>query len=161
MNNDFFGPERGDSPIVFMSDAVTSKNYWQITWGVTKTRYSWQVIYYSISYVLSLELKHYEIENCHQSITAPFLFTMSQSIALLWYHRNTYCDIILTICPWQVSKLITCVFPPSSGWLSLFDNQVRFHCLVCKKVTLTTLFSFANITNQDGKGKKPEVMDFC
>ena len=31
MNNDFFGHEWGDLPMIFTSDEVKSENHWQIT----------------------------------------------------------------------------------------------------------------------------------
>ena len=36
MNNDFWGHEWGDLPIIFTSDEVTSGNHWQIASRVTK-----------------------------------------------------------------------------------------------------------------------------
>ena len=36
VNNDFFGHEWGDLPMIFTSDEVTSENHWQITSRVTK-----------------------------------------------------------------------------------------------------------------------------
>ena len=48
---------------------------------------------------------------------------------------NTYCDAILTNNQENVSKWVTCVFPPSSSWLSLnIENySQRYHWLACKK----------------------------
>ena len=63
-----------------------------------------------------------------------FLFTVGQSIVLLWRIGNTYCDVILTDYPQTVSTLVTCVFPPSSSWLSFVNNRVRFHGLACNKM---------------------------
>ena len=109
----------GDSPIIFSSDAITSENYWRITSRVNKTRYARQVIYHFISYMFAVELKHREIdENCHWAIAAPFLFTVSQSIVLL-QSTETHYDVIWDDCPQNVSKLVTCAFPPSSGCHSL------------------------------------------
>ena len=50
-----------------------------------------------------------------------------------WRHGSTYCDLILTDRSQNVSKFITRVFPPSSSWLLLVNNRVRFHGLACKK----------------------------
>ena len=36
VNNDFFGYEWGDLPMIFTSDDITSENHWQITSLVTK-----------------------------------------------------------------------------------------------------------------------------
>ena len=74
-----------------------------------------------------LALKHRQLNGkSYRSITRPLLFMVGQLIVVLWCHENTYCDVILTDCPQNVSKWVMCVFPPLSSLLSLMSYQVRF-----------------------------------
>ena len=80
-------------------------------------------------------LKHRQIyEKPHKSIAGPLLFIVGQSIFLLWRHTNTFHDVILTDCPHNVSKWVTCVSRLSSSYHSLIidSESRRFHRLACK-----------------------------
>ena len=48
------------------------------------------------------------------------------TVEVLQHHANTCCDIILANCYENVSKWVTCVFPQSSSWLPLVNNQELF-----------------------------------
>ena len=70
--------------------------------------------------------KHGEIDEAsHRSIAAPLLFSVGQSVVVLWRHTNTYCDVISIDCPQIVSKWVTCVYPSLSNWLSLVNYRFR------------------------------------
>ena len=56
-------------------------------------------------------------------------------VVVLWRHANTYCDVILADCHENVSKSVTCVFPPSSSALSLVNYRELFRWRACKKST--------------------------
>ena len=82
---------------------------------------------YLIVYMLLLRVEHRENEHFSPPIAFPLLFSVGQSIAVLWPHTNTRCDVILTDCPHNVSgKLVMYVFPPAWSWLSLVDYRIRF-----------------------------------
>ena len=57
VNNDFFGHEWGDLPMIFTSDEVASKNHWQITSRVTKKSLFTvtNVLFYFLHAILYLE----------------------------------------------------------------------------------------------------------
>ena len=57
VNNDFFGHEWGDLPMIFTSDEVTSDNHWQITSRVTKKSLFTitNVLFYFLHAILYLE----------------------------------------------------------------------------------------------------------
>ena len=52
-------------------------------------RYARQPMYYFISYRL------FWWQNTDKSMTIPLLFTMGQSVVVLWRHANTYYDVFL------------------------------------------------------------------
>ena len=127
VNKDVFGHEWGDSPIIFTSDTVTSKNYWRITPAVIKNSLCTAIhmLFYSLHAFLAL--KHKQMgENSHRSIAAPMLFTVGQWLMVLWRHTTAYRDVVLTDCHQNVSKWVMCIFPPLSSWSSLVNYRVRF-----------------------------------
>ena len=110
------GHEWGDTPIIFTRDAAgTIENHWRITSRVIKnllftTCYIYIYIYVYI-YILTCSYWRWNTKtfdvNSQRSITAPLLFTMGQSLVMLWRNtRNSYRDVILTDGPQNVSKLI-------------------------------------------------------
>ena len=47
-------------------------------------------------------------------------------VVVLWRHAKIYCDVILADCHENISKLVTCIFPSLSSWLSLVNYRELF-----------------------------------
>ena len=127
INKDVFSHEWDDSSKIF-----TSGSFHEWKFLVNLLISDQKFILHGKPYIIllltwSYGCKNTEIhENSHQSITAPLLFMMGQSIVVLWCHANTYCDVILTSCPQNVSKLVTFILSTLWSWLSLINYHVKF-----------------------------------
>ena len=102
-----------------------------------KIRYSWHILSYFL-HGLSGAKHKYINENSHLvGHCSIVVYDGSVSCDIVMSHTHTYCDILLTNFPQNVSKLITWVLPVSSSWLSLV-NEIWWLCLV---PTSTTRFA--------------------
>ena len=81
----------------------------------------------------ALVIKHSLFTTSH--ISAIALYGGDQSIKVLWRHANTYCDVMMTHCPQNVSYLVMCVWSPSKSWESLVNYRVRFTAFSPSSVT--------------------------
>ena len=109
VNNDFFGHEWGDLPMIFTSDEVTSENHWQITPLVTKNSLFTvtNVLFYFLHAILYLEhtvplqtIIDRSFRHCRQG--RSFLTWHCDVITVdLWRHANVrhwHCDVIFIDC---------------------------------------------------------------
>ena len=150
-----------------MSGTVMSENYWRINPQVTKNSLfmATHVLFHFLHAFLLLNHRQTD-ENSHWSIAVPLLFTVGHSVAVLWCHTSTYCDVILSDCPQNISKWVTYIFPPSSSslypplqrswkgvyWFLLVRLSVRLwteSCLLCIfNNTRRIHFIFAHLIKQ-------------
>ena len=129
MNNDVFGRECSDSPIIFTSDAVTIENYWRITSWVTKNSFfmATHLLFDFLHIFLALKQRQTN-ETTHGLISALVGWVgcgiLMSCEHLLWRHSDCLND----------SNLVMCIFPPLSSWLILVieSDSWHFHCLGCK-----------------------------
>ena len=113
-----------------------SENYWRINPQVTKNSLfmATHVLFHFLHAFLLLNHRQTD-ENSHWSIAVPLLFTVGHSVAVLWCHTSTYCDVILSNCPQNISKWVTYIFPPSSSSTKLKGGILVSPCpSVCPSV---------------------------
>ena len=107
MNDDFFCPEWGDSPMIFTSDTVTSENHRRITPSLANHHTTDQkIVIHGKPYVTLFLTRFYSIYNTGNWWNLSSnrrLFAMGLSIAVLWRHTSMHCDVILPNCPQNVS----------------------------------------------------------
>ena len=131
VNNHVCGHKCGDSPIIITRDCVTwdydivvpgvtSENYWRITSRVTTN-----IVINGSPYVILFLTWFSDAETQINWWNLP-LIDRRYIAVVLWHHANTHCDVILTDCHENVSKWVTCIFLPSSSWLSLVNCQELF-----------------------------------
>ena len=114
------------SPMIFISDTVTSENYWRITFWVTKNSLfmATHILFYFLHAFRAH--RHREIdENSHRSITAPLLFTVGQSAVVLWRLANTQTPIVMPFWPIARRTILT-----GSRASLRRRRQVDYHSLI-------------------------------
>ena len=86
---------------MYSTDSITSLERLSRHWS--RIHHLRQLIYYLISSTLLEGLKHSEIdENCHWPLPSQLLLVMEHLLVVLWHHRSTWCDVILTDGPYKV-----------------------------------------------------------
>ena len=121
VNNNFFGHEWGDLPMIFTSDEVTSENHWQITSWVTKKI----VIHGNECIILFLTCcfifwTYRSAANNDRSLISPLSLGTVITVDL-WRHMNArhwHCDVIFVDCS------CTCKLPQRQS--SLVNNNLEY-----------------------------------
>ena len=147
----FLVTEWVDSPMIFTSDRVMANHPMS----------DQKLIIHGNPYII-LFLTCFSCTKTEKSMKSPIngsphdIIDGGQLVVVSCRHANTNCDVILTDCPQNVSKWVTCVFTPSSSWFSLTL------CWACDYLTVNTImFSINYYTLRSTKLKGRILVSPC